>query len=262
MATEARDPERALLRPLTWPVAGAVASVVALAWYVTWSTSDLTTALMAVPAALPGTESLVLFFALLVVMMVAMMLPSALPMVLTYHGLTRLEEGRPTKPADVPATLAFASSYFVVWGAFVLAALWGLMALGLLGPLTGALVLVPAATLVGAGAYQATRTKEVCLRHCQSPMGFVMTHWRPGRLGALRMGLHHATSCIGCCWLFMAALILAGSMSLLWMGALSVAIFIEKLGPRTTAVARGIGVLLVALGSVLAVQAIPLLGSG
>ncbi len=210
-------------------------------------------ALMATPMSPGGTADLTLFFVLLVVMMVAMMLPSALPMVLTYHGLTRLEAGRPTKPADLSATGAFTSAYFVVWGAFAVVALLGLMALGLLGPLSGTLAFVPAGVLVAAGIYQVTRTKEVCLHHCQSPMGFVMTHWRSGRLGALRMGLDHAAYCIGCCWLFMLVLFVAGSMSLLWMGALSVVIFVEKLGPKQLVVSRAIGVLLVILGGLVAV---------
>ncbi len=252
MATETAPQEGNLLRQLTLPVAVAVVAVVGIAWYVTWSTSDLTMALMAMPLMPAGSADLVLFFALLVVMMVAMMLPSALPMAVTYHGITRLEAGRPTKAADLVGTTLFASAYFLVWGAFSVVALLGLMALGLLGPLEGALAFVPAGVLVAAGLYQVTRTKEVCLHHCQSPMGFVMTHWSSGRLGALRMGLDHAAYCIGCCWLFMLVLFVAGSMSLLWMGALSIVIFVEKLGPKQLVVSRAIGVLLVILGGLVA----------
>ena len=255
MAGETSRERPDLLRQLTVPVALAVGSVVALAWYVTWSTSDLAMALMAQSVSLEGSASLVLFFALLVVMMIAMMLPSALPMIVTYHGITRLEAGRPVKPGDAIATAAFTSAYFVVWGAFAIVALLGLMALGVLGPLTGAFVLVPGATLVAAGVYQVTRTKDVCLRHCQSPMGFVMTHWRSGRGGALRMGLRHAAYCIGCCWLFMLVLFIAGSMSLLWMGALSLAILAEKVGSRSALPSRGISVVLLVAGAILAVQA-------
>jgi len=254
MAAELRKQERGHFRSLTWPVASAVASVVGLAWYVTWSTSDLTMALMPLPAALPGIERLALFFALLVVMMVAMMLPSALPMVLMYAGLSRLEAGRPTRPADLVGTALFSSAYFVVWGAFVVVALVGLMALGLMGPMVGDLAFAPAVVLVAAGLFQATRTKEVCLSHCQSPMAFVLGHWRPGRLGALRMGLRHAMYCVGCCWLFMLVLFVAGAMSLVWMGVLSVVIFAEKLGPKQILLSRVIGVLLVILGVLVAVR--------
>ncbi len=243
-----------LVRRLTLPVALAVAAVVGTAWYVTWSTTDLSMALLASPMSPAGTANLALFFVLIMVMMVAMMLPSALPMVLTYNGLTRLDRGQPTKPADRVASGIFASAYFVVWGLVGSVALVGLLVLGVLGPFSGLPLLVPSAVLLAAGAYQFTRAKEACLRGCQSPMGFVMTHWRSGRRGAWRMGLDHAAYCIGCCWLFMLVLFVAGAMSLVWMGAISVAIFIEKVGWRPVFVSRGIGVVLVAVGVLFAVQ--------
>src|SRR5205809_442027 len=112
-------------------------------------------ALMA-PSLLRSTD-LVLFFALLVVMMVAMMLPSALPMILAYRGMTRLEAGRPTKPADDAATSLFIAPYFLVWGAFGVGALLALMASGLLGAVTGPFVFASAVTLVTAGDWRPPR---------------------------------------------------------------------------------------------------------
>src|SRR3989454_5270877 len=126
-----------LVRHLTIPVAAAVALAVGAAWYATWTSADVLMALMA-PSLLRSTD-LVLFFALLIVMMVAMMLPSALPMILAFRGMTRLEAGRPTKPADDAATALFIAPYFLVWGAFGAAALLALSAFGLLGSLIGSL---------------------------------------------------------------------------------------------------------------------------
>src|SRR3989442_278034 len=114
--------------------------------------------------------------------------------------------------------------------------------------------LVPAATLIAAGVYQVTGPKEVCLTNCQSPMGFVLLHWRSGRTGAVRMGLRHAAYCLGCCWLFMIVLFVAGSMSLLWMGVLSGVIFVEKVGTRQRVFARGIAAILLILGAIAIVQ--------
>jgi len=242
-----------LLRRLTIPMAAAVAIVVAIAWYITWASTD--GMMMALAPGMLGSTDLAVFFALNVVMMVAMMLPSALPMVLAYRGLTRLEGGVAVRPADDVGTFAFLIPYFVVWGAFGMAALLGLTALGLLGPWTGLALFVPAATLGAAGVWQVTRTKEVCLAHCTSPMGFVVHHWRPGRLGAMRMGARHSLYCIGCCWLFMVVLFVAGATSLAWMGLASIAIFVEKLGVRPLLVSRAIGVLLVALGVIAAFAA-------
>src|SRR5207245_10086886 len=117
-----------LLRRVTIPVAAVVALVVAAAWYATWTSSGFLMALMA-PSTIVSSD-LVLFFALLVVMMVAMLLPSAMRMILPFRGLTPLEAGRPTKPADNTATVLFVMPYFLVWGAFGAAAVLGLLGLG------------------------------------------------------------------------------------------------------------------------------------
>ncbi len=233
-------------------MAVAVIVIVGAAWYLTWATSDLTMGVLMAPA-MAGPSDLALAFVLLTVMMVAMMLPSALPMVVTYHELSRLEHGEPVRSPDRAGTAVFGSAYFVVWGAFSVVAFLGLSLLGVLGPLTGVLALLPAGVLLAAGAWQVTRTKEVCLTHCQSPLGFVMGHWRSGARGAWRMGAGHALYCIGCCWLFMLVLFVTGAMSLVWMGAISLAIFVEKIGWRPVLVSRGIGVLLVAAGVLLVV---------
>ena len=242
-----------LLRRITVPIAGAVVVLLAAAWYVTWSTSEFAMSFLAmgVPT---ETFGFGVFFGLIFVMMVAMMLPAALPMILAFHAMTRLEAGRPAKPADAIATALFILPYFLLWGGFGVLALAGLMALGLLGPLVGLVVFIPAATLIAAGLYQVSRPKEVCLTQCQSPMGFVLRHWHSGRTGAVRMGLRHAGYCLGCCWLFMIVLFVAGSMSLLWMGLLSGVIFVEKVATKPQAVARCIAALLVVLGAIALVQ--------
>jgi len=248
-----------LLRGLTLPVALVVAIVVAAAWIVAWATSDLLMGFLGMSGMIEiGSLQLAVFFVIMIVMMVAMMLPSALPMIVAYHGLTRLEAGQPTKPADRAATASFVAPYFLVWGAFGVAALLGLITLGLMSPLPGTLLFVPAFVLASAGVYQFTRTKQVCLAHCQSPMSFVMLHWRSGRWGAFRMGLRHSMYCVGCCWLFMIALFVAGAMSLVWMGVLSLAIFAEKVGTRPRLTSRVIAVILIALGALAAVGAFAL----
>ena len=77
---------------------------------------------------------------------------------------------------------------------------------------------------------------------------FLMTHWQPGRLGALRMGIEHGGWCVGCCWMLMAALFALGVMSLGWMAFIAALIAIEKLLPWRALANRGIAVLLLALG--------------
>ena len=77
---------------------------------------------------------------------------------------------------------------------------------------------------------------------------FLMPHWRPGRLGGLRMGVVHGGWCVGCCWALMAALFALGVMSLGWMAFIAALIAVEKLLPWKALANRGIAVLLVVLG--------------
>ena len=63
--------------------------------------------------------------------------------------------------------------------------------------------LVAGAAIVLAGVYQLTPMKRACLRHCRTPLSFVMHHWHSGSFGAVRMGIVHGAWCVGCCWALM-----------------------------------------------------------
>ena len=181
-----------LLRRLTIPVAAAVGLIVSIAWYVTWASSNLTMMLMA-PFAVGATD-LALFFALIVVMMVAMMLPSALPMALAYYGITRLEDGRPTKPADVVGTIAFLFPYFVVWGFFGLAALLGLMAFGLVGStLMGPALFLSAGILLAAASGRSRGRRKSAFRSARRRWSSCSVTGAAAVLG--RCGWAFATPC-------------------------------------------------------------------
>jgi predicted metal-binding membrane protein len=208
----------------------------------------------------PGTDpgSLSFFLVTWVVMMAAMMFPSIAPMVLMF---ARIQEGRRERGQAVPASLTalFVAGYLVSWAAAGLVA-YALFRLGratvgdafawdAAGPyLAGGLI-------VAAGIYQLTPLKDVCLRYCRSPMMFFLSHSRPGRLGALEMGIEHGGFCVGCCWMLMVALFALGVMSIGWMAFIAALIAIEKLLPWKDVANRGIAVLLVVLG--LAVAFVP-----
>ena len=93
--------------------------------------------------------------------------------------------------------------------------------------------------LVLAGVYQLTPLKEVCLRHCRTPLSFLMHHWRDGRGGAVRMGLAHGLYCMGCCWLLFLILIPLGVMNVAAAVVVALVVFAEKAVPH----GRGIGLL-------------------
>ena len=85
--------------------------------------------------------------------------------------------------------------------------------------------------LVAAGSYQLTPLKHACLKHCRAPAHFLSRYWRPGTLGAFRMGLRLGAYCLGCCWILMALLFVGGVMNLLWIAAISGFVLLEKTLP-------------------------------
>ncbi|MEO8291091.1 MAG: DUF2182 domain-containing protein [Gaiellaceae bacterium] len=158
-------------------------------------------------------------------MMAAMMLPSASPLVLLY--------GR-RSTASHSALLT--AGYLLVWAATGLVAYEVVMRL----PNPGNRVV--GAVLIAAGLYELTPLKTACLKRCRSPVDFLVTHWHPGKLGALRLGVEHGAYCVGCCWALMSVLVVAGSMSLAWVVAIALVVAGEKLLPGGQLLGRVAGV--------------------
>jgi predicted metal-binding membrane protein len=191
-----------------------------------------------------------LIFLMWWVMMVAMMVPSAAPMVLTHAAI-----GRKQEKADRPlaATGMFVAGYLAIWATFSLVATlsqWGLESLGILtGMMEIASPTIAGLILIAAGVYQLTPLKHVCLMHCQSPLTFILHHWRPGRAGAFRMGIEHGGYCLGCCWFLMTLLFFGGIMNLIWIGGIAIYVGIEKFaaGHRWLTIASGALLIVVGL---------------
>jgi predicted metal-binding membrane protein len=177
------------------------------------------------------------------VMMAAMMLPSAVPMIGLYAAIQRGASGM---TARVAAIGAFVLTYVAVWGITGVPIYFASLALMAVSPATLAYTI--AVVLAGAGAFQFSRFKEMCLRHCRSPLGFLLGHWRPGWPGGARMGLAHALYCLGCCWALMVVLVVAGAMGLPWVLLIACVVAAEKILPRGEWIARTTGVVLVLLG--------------
>jgi predicted metal-binding membrane protein len=86
----------------------------------------------------------------------------------------------------------------------------------------------------------------VHVRQCRLPVNFVTTHWRPGVAGSFLLGVRHGVYCIGCCWMLMGLLFVGGIMNLVWIAALSLVVFVEKILPGGERVGRALGVMLIA----------------
>jgi predicted metal-binding membrane protein len=196
----------------------------------------------------PNTDpgSLGFFIGVWVVMMAAMMLPSAAPMVAVY---ARLQRSR-------VAVALFAAGYLALWTAagvvaYALAVSARRSSIDLLSWHRDGRY-AAAAVLAAAGLYQLTPWKERCLTRCRAPLGFVVTNWRDGAGGAVRMGTVHGAWCLGCCWALMASLFALGIMSVAWMALIAVVIGAEKLLPSGNAASRGTSALLIGLAVAIA----------
>src|SRR6266567_5763278 len=161
-------------------VAAALVGAALVTWFVT-------VVRMRAMDAGPGTNlgALGWFVGIWVTMMAAMMLPSVAPMALLF---ARVSAERARRGSYFVPTWVFLAGYFAAWTAYGLAA-YGLfrlirsldlhfLAWSSQGPK------VAGAAVIAAGLYQLTPLKRICLRHCRSPLHFVLTGWREGRGGA------------------------------------------------------------------------------
>jgi predicted metal-binding membrane protein len=196
-----------------------------------------------------ATATLAMYPAVLVMwllMSVAMMLPTALPTIDLYVRLSRrMEEGRAVR------IFLFIAGYLVAWGAFGAVAAGAQVALGalpdgILPPLVGA-----GRLLILIGAYQLSPLKQVCLDLCRNPLLFLMSRWREDLPGTLGLGVQHGVICIGCCWALMLLMFIGGTMNLVWMALLGLAMLAEKLLFTASSWRTGGGVLMLCAGAVL-----------
>jgi predicted metal-binding membrane protein len=229
-AISAKMPERLLVI-----VAGSLLGAALVGWIVALET-------MRGMDAGPGTQlgSVGWFLGIWVTMTAAMMLPSTLPAATLF---ARLRGG--------VGTVGFVLGYVAAWTGFGLVSYAGYRGLRASAPAFAAWdargPLIAGAALAAAGIYQWTPLKRACLRHCRSPLHFLLRGGR-GNAGALRAGIGHGLYCLGCCAGLMLILFALGVMSLVWMGLVAAAILVEKTFPRGESFAQALAVVLVALG--------------
>ncbi len=215
-----------------------------------WSVTNMSSPIVALMMPMSShwaTTEIIAVWLMWAVMMGAMMLPSAIPMLLIHQRFAAKRD-----PKTQNASRWFLTAYLLTWTLFSMAAAalqWAFQRADVLshmlkihGPLVGGGI------LVAAGVFQLTPLKAACLRKCRTPIGFFLTDWQPGRVGAFQMGLKHGKYCVGCCWAIMMVLFVGGVMSLTNIAVLSGMVAIEKLAPRGEEISRFGGVLLVVWG--------------
>ena len=232
------------------PGAALVAAVLLAAALITWI---LTIDRMRGMDAGPGTDlgALGWFLGVWVTMMAAMMFPSAAPMAVV---VSRVAGGRERGgPGAFASTTAFVAGYLAAWTAFGVAVYGVYRAVAAADPAFLAWdrqgPLVAGAAVAAAGAYELTPLKRACLRHCRSPLSFVLHRWRGGRSGTFVMGLEHGAWCLGCCVGLMLVLVVLGVMSITWMAVVAAIIFTEKVLPGGQRLTVAVAVILLAMGA-------------
>ena len=200
-------------------ILGLLLALAAAAWAtLAWQAADMD---MAMDSPTMGLRA-PLFLAIWVIMMVAMMFPTAAPMIVTFH---KVQAGKRQRGEAFVSTWIFVAAYLLVWTLSGVAAYAGALAAeavtarAAVSPATAARV--GGIVLVAAGLYQFTRWKDLCLSKCRTPITFIMTSWRDGAAGALRMGLLHGAYCLGCCWLLFVILFPLGIMNIAAMAVIT-----------------------------------------
>jgi predicted metal-binding membrane protein len=247
-----------------------IAAIVTIAaWAYTISAANTMAALMPMPGGWSmsmawmsmGHQSALahaaMFLVMWTVMMIAMMLPSVMPAVLLHRRLVQSRVERGDRAAA--SQILLIGGYFSIWVAFgAVAYEIGMTVAAAAMRSVRISLLVPAATgaaLAAAGVYQLTEWKQLCLRHCRSPLDFFARHEIRRAGDSWRFGVHHGAYCAACCWGLMLIQLSLGVMSVPLMALVALVILLEKQWRHGETLARVIGAASLAGGIVLALRA-------
>jgi predicted metal-binding membrane protein len=166
-------------------------------------------------------------------MALAMMVPTAMPAVQHASGKSLYWRRR-------RAAAEFLLPFLALWTSF------GVLGLGPLaswGP-SGSDFALPIA-LGAAALWQLTPLKLGALRACHRSRPLPPRGWRASR-GVADFALHNGAACLASCWAMMATAAVSGPGRLLWMGALTGAMTVEKLSEKPLTASRRLAALLAA----------------
>lgn len=181
------------------------------------------------------------------------------PVVFPWLRALRRVTGAGGDPGDGASTaMLFAAGYAAAWAGFSASAAGlhlALLQLNIPVPTGLDAPVASAAALCFAGGFQFTRLKEACLAHCRSPAGYLLTHWRKGPAGHVRLGFRHGLHCVGCCWALMALALVVGMIDLVWMGLLMAVMVAETALPIGARLRKPVGIALLGAAAVVLLAA-------
>ena len=204
-----------------------------------------------------GVVDLALLFVMWAVMMVAMMVPSASPLILM---TTAAKRKRRERHDPLVSTGLFLAGYLLVWTAFSAVATRRPMG----AAHDGAALTRHGQRQSRAGRSVAPDGRDLSVHHAQAGLSDPLPLAAGVRDGTLArgsgrrdaMGLEHGLYCVGCCWVLMALLFVAGVMNLLWVAVISLFVLAEKVLPRGELVGRLGGAALLVAGVVVLTSAV------
>jgi predicted metal-binding membrane protein len=144
------------------------------------------------------------------------------------------------------STMAFLSGYLMIWAIFGLIAALTEWVIYILSIPNNQVVL--SLSLFCVGFYQFTASKRLCLIQCRNPHQYFENRSQVSNPAHVWLGIHQGVCCLGCCWTFMALLMVLGTSNLLWMITITIFISVERINPHSTFVRRSIGILFLLLG--------------
>jgi predicted metal-binding membrane protein len=159
-------------------------------------------------------------------MIVTMMLPSSMPTLGMFRQVNRANAG------GGGATAAFLAGFAATWTLFGVIAFTGDILVHQLIHHWSWLAWHPwtiaGITLLTAGAFQFSSSKERCLAECRTPSALFACHYRRGYAGAWRLGLKHGKHCLGSCWGLMLVMFGLGMGNVVWMAGLTDVMLLER----------------------------------
>jgi predicted metal-binding membrane protein len=187
-----------------------------------------------------------------IVMMFAMMMPTTFNFLYLFHQMRTNMASTHNQKTEL---VILASTYFLLW------ILFSLLAVTLQYLLHNANIVdmmgviknndIAGILIIGAGVYQFTSLKNICLEKCRNPLSYIMGTKIDGMGSIVKIGLSNGIFCIGCCWILMLLLFVNGVMNLLWVLIITIAVLAEKVFPYGNIISKLFGVGLLSWGCLL-----------